>query len=833
MDHRDPTGAPALPGYEELLRLNREGELHRVSLERHMVIADKRLELTHRIGAGGFGQVWEAWHIDLEKKRAIKFLDGQHRDPAAVRARFRAEAQLLSQLEGEHLVRVLDYGELPDEVPYFVMELVQGPTLRERMAKPLSVLRAVEIADQLLQGLHDVHERGLTHGDVKPENTILSGPEEKVRVIDFGLAQITALATDAAGGTPPYMAPELVLDGEPASRQSDVYAVGVVLYEMLTGELPRGHGSMGIEQIQRSWEMKPAATPMRVLRKDVPVALDELVLKVLSRDPSVRPGTAREMYEALQVFAAQMAEGLADTVQPAGSRPPTSATADTEPMPPKAPTIERRRGPRALSIGGALAVLVGLGWHYWPEQPAPHEELAAPASFDASTFVAAKDGILVVAADGADATIVAAYEALCSGLRGDPPTGKGLLCKRLSAAAVDSDAIVAAADEAGARVVILVGEQIVVRSTSHDHGSPLVARVDGLPLPKESNLRQVAIVIRAVVDPIGSDRVEIPVLTLQEWDARWVVLAELLRSRSGQVDEEATVRLEELERALDVPTIPPFYRDLAKLLRAQASTCNVGASTLTELSAPGMHELGIRIQALLGLAACLVDGKPLRPDQVEKAEILVEQAIEASEGNPCVRVAALGTLARIDGWRGDDALWKEHLVALPREDRCGDPSMWSKVLSVRGDSLVAARRWCDAEQMHEQAYGALASRAVPLLAWAETSWMCKPDRRADRAGLLEALDRARESKRFKVAERVSIAYLRWWLTNDFVDAQHVSALYAEVELGTAALLDGVGSELVQELCDDIQDPNCSLTILTGPKQLGDEDRLRAALGLSR
>ena len=185
---------PSPPGLEEILRRNLEGELHRLQLERGMMIASK-WTLNHRLGSGGFGQVWEAWHVELQRKHAIKFLDGQHRDPVAVRARFLAEAQLLARLESEHLVRVVDYGELPEEVPYFVMELVQGPTLRQRMSEPLSVPRAVEIAEQLLEALHDVHARGLTHGDIKPENIILSGPEEKVRVLDFGLAQITVLAT--------------------------------------------------------------------------------------------------------------------------------------------------------------------------------------------------------------------------------------------------------------------------------------------------------------------------------------------------------------------------------------------------------------------------------------------------------------------------------------------------------------------------------------------------------------------------------------------------------------------------------------------------------------
>jgi Protein kinase domain len=837
------------PGLEELLQLNLEGELHRLPYERGMVIAGK-WTLTRRLGAGGFGQVWEAWHVELQKKQAIKFLDGEHRDPAAARARFLAEAQLLATLDSKHLVRVLDYGELPDDVPYFVMELVQGPTLRQRLTEPLAVARAVEITEQLLEALSDVHARGLTHGDVKPENIILSGPEEQVRVLDFGLARITAHATGVAGGTPPYMAPELVLDGKPSSPRSDVYAVGVVLYELLTGELPCGHASMGLEEIQQSWTKKPTVTPMRVLRKQVPAALDELVMKALSRDPSLRFEAAGEMHETLRVLGRKVASGLANTVESA-ARPPASVMAETEPMRPEPTANERWRWIAVAVVLGVAALLVGLGWYLWPEDKEGESHAAklasaakpwVPPPFDAKTFAAAKDGIVVVAAEGAPAAVVSTYDTLCTALRGDPPSGKGLLCTRLPVAAIDADAIVRAADEAGARSVMLVGKQIVVRFTSHNRGSPVVARVDGLPLPKESALRDVAIVLRALVDPSGSRQVEIPVLALREWDPRWVVFAEWLRARRGQHDDpDDEARLAELRHALDEQReaarnrgeiIPVFYRDMAELLWAQRTTCPIGMTALKQLSAPGVHERGIQIAALLGLAACSVEGE-VRLDQADAAEALVEQALAASGGNPCVRMSALGTLSRIDLWRGNDALWRKHTVGQPGEDVCDEPFTWSTVLSVRGDALVAAKRWCEAAETHEQAYGAMATRADPLLAWAETSWACKPDRKTDRTELLAALQRGRESLRFAAVVRASIAYMRWWLTNDPVDAQHVLTRYADVELGKPALLEGVGSDLEREICSGTHDPDCSLTILASPKQPGDEDRLRAALGLRR
>lgn len=838
---------PPIHGLDELLRRNHAGELHRVSLERHMVIADKKLELTRPLGTGGFGQVWEAWHIELEKKRAIKFLDGKHRELAAVRARFREEAQLLAQLDSKHLVRVWDYGELPDGVPYFVMELVQGPTLRQRMTEPLPISRAVEIAAQLLDGLAEVHARGLTHGDVKPENIILSGPEEEVRVLDFGLAQITARAT-GVGGTPPYMAPELVLEGKPSSPRADVYAVGVVLHELLTGELPRGHVSMGIDRIRRSWERKPDVTPMRVLRKEIPAALDELVMKALSREPSTRFATAGEMAEALRVIAGRVAVGLAETVVPeaASARATTEKEAEAvEPTPGK-----RRWGLVAGLVVGAAAIL-GLGWYWWgedeeraeDEEPvavagagtsettkAPPREPAKPrvsAGLPAGAFAGAKDGVVLAVADDAPAHVSAVYGGLCSALRG---AGKRLSCERLPAGASDADAIVAAADSDGARMVVLVGEELVVRSTSHDHGSPLIAWASGLPLPRESAIRDAAVLLRAVVDPVGSKDEAIPVLALKEWDPRWVVLAEWSRARRGQEDPDAAARLVDVEQALGDQA--GFAHDLAVLLRARHATCEVAAGELVELTRSGMHEPGVRISALLDLAACAVEGKAVRLDRADRAEALVEQAVEASGGHPCVRVAALGTISRIDLWRGNDALWQQHeRVVSP--DACDDPAAWSTVMSVRGDALAAAGRWCEAARAHEQAHHEMPTRVVPLLAWAEASWRCEPDRKADRAELLAALERGVASRRFGAADRTSLAYLRWWMTGDPVDAQRVLDQHAAIALGEPALHEGVGSELEREICGRKGGSECSLTILGGPKQADDAERLRELLGLGR
>lgn len=198
-----------------------------------------------------------------------------------------------------------------------------------------------------------------------------------------------------------------------------------------------------------------------------------------------------------------------------------------------------------------------------------------------------------------------------------------------------------------------------------------------------------------------------------------------------------------------------------------------------------------------------------------------------------MHLAALGTISRIDLWRGNDALWQEHERVISDEGACDDPTMSSEVMSIRGDALAAAKRWCEAAKAHEHAYGALATRPAPLLAWAETSWKCDPDRKSDRTELLKALAHGLESRHFGARERASIAYLRWWLTQDPVDAQRLLHRWADVELGMPVLVEGVGSDLEPEICGGTGLSECSLLILASPKHVGDDERLRKALGLRR
>jgi hypothetical protein len=839
-------------GLEEMLRLNLGGGLHRET----GTIIDGKWELRRLLGEGGFGKVYEAWHLQLDRGFAIKLLDARHGGPE-LKQRFLEEARLMAGLASEHLVRASDYGELSDGRPYFVMELVQGRTLRHYLRERMPVSRAMEIAEELLEGLAEVHKRGVVHGDIKPENVIIGDEDDKARLLDFGLAQTSVAAGGGVGGTPPYMAPEMLLDGVPASPRTDVYAIGVVLYEMLTSRMPRGHADMDFQKLRRAWGSKPKADPVRMHRQEVSEALDAFVMEALSREPTARFKSAQQMLEELRRAQSRVSsEGLAVTLVPEPGAPASmSELRSTHKIP---IDTQRRRQWWLVPVAIGAAVVVGVGgWWVLGGGPEPSQESQSHVVIDeaeipkvespraeellaAPDLELARDGILVVTPHAAGQGAVHAHETFCEALGGRRRVEGALpvFCKRIPA--TNADTLVSLANEAQVKVVVLVeDETITVRSTSHHGGIPVLARLDGLPLLADASLtEQVAPVLRAVVDAAGSSDVEIPALDRKQVGPRWAVLAELLRFQRGHDAHEDRVRRKDLREALDRMLVQArdrsegdatgFYRDVAALLEASSPGVDSEAlATLRELSEAGGHQKAIRIQALLGLAELLSAGGA---SQAEAAEAALTEAF-ASSADQCVRLAAVGTLSWIDRWNEDDALWEANGGRLPSIRSC-DPTMWNKVLRVRGDALVARQRWCDAASSYERAYGVLPTTLEPLLAWAEYGWLCASDRGASRQALLDQLRAALDSKYFEQSEqRVSIAYMRWWLIQDPADAQAVVDRYAEVTEGDVALIEGVASDLEAQICRGRDDASCSRRILARPKRPGDEALLRASLGL--
>jgi eukaryotic-like serine/threonine-protein kinase len=258
----------------------------------------ERYELGRVLGRGGMGEVRVARDRRLGREVAVKLL-ARPALSAADRARFEAEARAAAAVTHPNVVAVYDYGVEP--VPYLVMECLPGRTLADDLQfGPLAIARAVEIVRDVLAGLGAAHEKDVVHRDIKPGN-VLFADDGSAKVADFGIAT----SGDGSGltetgmvvGTPAYVAPER-LEGEPASVRSDVYAVGVMLHEALTGERPfTGDSPIAVAYAVHHGDVRPVAQ----VRPEVAPALSDVVMRAMARDPQARYDSAQALADALDV----------------------------------------------------------------------------------------------------------------------------------------------------------------------------------------------------------------------------------------------------------------------------------------------------------------------------------------------------------------------------------------------------------------------------------------------------------------------------------------------------------------------------------------------------
>ncbi|HEY7076800.1 MAG TPA: protein kinase, partial [Solirubrobacteraceae bacterium] len=203
-------------------------------------LIDGRYRVAHRLGSGGMADVWCAEDEQLGRRVALKLLAGRFAEDDAFRERFRREAQAAAGLQHPNIVGIFDRGEW-DGTPYIAMEFISGPTLKQlvREAGPLEPGRAIDLTIQVLRALRYAHKHGIVHRDIKPQNVILD-EEGAAKVADFGIAHAGASELTETGsivGTAQYLSPEQA-QGQPVSPRSDLYSVGIVLYELLTGRPP-------------------------------------------------------------------------------------------------------------------------------------------------------------------------------------------------------------------------------------------------------------------------------------------------------------------------------------------------------------------------------------------------------------------------------------------------------------------------------------------------------------------------------------------------------------------------------------------------------------------
>ncbi|HET6300298.1 Stk1 family PASTA domain-containing Ser/Thr kinase, partial [Microbacterium sp.] len=338
-------------------------------------LVDGRYRVRARIARGGMATVYVATDLRLERRVALKVMHSHLSDDTVFQSRFIQEARAAARLADPHVVNVFDQGQ-DGEMAYLVMEYLPGITLREllREQRRLTVPQTISVMDAVLSGLAAAHRAGIVHRDVKPENVLLA-EDGRIKIGDFGLARATTANTATGSqllGTIAYLAPELVTRGT-ADARSDIYALGIMLYEMLTGEQPY----KGEQPMQIAYQHATDSVPRpSVKNPGVPEQLDELVLWATEKAPDDRPTDAQVMLDRLREIERELgitpqtttrsaATGvIADDVIDSGELTavlPTTAGHTTSPV----ETVDnatrlRRATKRRAAKGGWLIALVLL-----------------------------------------------------------------------------------------------------------------------------------------------------------------------------------------------------------------------------------------------------------------------------------------------------------------------------------------------------------------------------------------------------------------------------------------------------------------------------------------
>jgi serine/threonine-protein kinase len=385
-------------------------------------VLDGRYKIVRKLGEGGMGEVYAAEHVHIEKRFAIKLLRPEIvSNPEAVK-RFRQEARSASSIGHRNIIAIEDFGQLPDGRIYMCMELLNGAALNDLIQTPVAVDRLLNIMIQTGHALSAAHAKGIVHRDMKPENIFVTiGPagEDVPKLLDFGIAKVAGndgqnnlTRTGTIFGTPFYMAPEQAL-GNPVDARVDVYAMGVIMYELFAGSLPfQGDSFMGILTQHITTEPEPVAQRAARAGRQLPHGLAEIVTRCMQKNPAHRYDTMDELVDALiEVYRSVAGPGMSSYMEafPVSAHPPVPTPPLTGPVavsPISAtyvvPTSPPATGPAGLPMTGPGGASASHPMYAGPSASASYAA-PPPARSKAGLVI----GVLAVLAVGAGIAVFA------------------------------------------------------------------------------------------------------------------------------------------------------------------------------------------------------------------------------------------------------------------------------------------------------------------------------------------------------------------------------------------------------------------------------------------
>lgn len=753
------------------------------------VVVQRTWRLVQPLGSGRFGVVFAAHNEKLDRGDALKFLAPQHAGDEELRRRFTNETRVLASLQGEHLVRVYDCGE-HEGLPFFVMERLLGQSLEARLGRdePLAWEAFCAIALGILRALVEAHAHGIVHRDVKPANVmILDG--ERVKLLDFGLAMTIEQAESGStfAGTPRYMAPELFERRARASEVTDVYSVGVILDQMLTGSVPAAPDEASA---------RPA---LGRAQPEARAAVEALVRRANDRDPASRPASARELLEA---FERALAGRGAPPVEGTESRSRARWTAAVV---------------GTLCAGGAVLVGGGLAWPW----------AAAP-------WFSESGGILVTAPQWSSDEVDARYEALCTTLRESEP--RRTSCARVSRWNAGPDRYREWLSESGASLAIHVSEDDLVRvelSNELLRDSPLLALLP--PLERRDLEHRESMELLALLPHVASgEALDVPRIDPRTASHAWATFGALLRVArargTGDDSYEDVHALAQCEGLRDGVEEAERYCAIARYLEASRRWAGQESCRRLEDGFEWLESIGdatVESGALAMHATCLVEEDPA------SAALLALRMLDEQPGgaDPCATITLLPIGPYLTGQTEAEQRLARSLAAVDL-GACANAAGTANSIALRG---VSHRERGDWEAAAADFYAAYRydtdDSRMYLVAWAEAQLRLPLDTAA-KARLLAELGPGPGTVGSSLGDRqlaITIAFLRWIVSNDPNDANALLSLYEGVPEGSPPLPDGACDGQRERACPAGATP-CSLDVLQRPATAERRVELRRALG---